>query len=133
MIWLVLRVDFWEMNPQDKIRDLNAEILLREGRQYQDHQSLGKALESFQRAARLEPKHGPVHFSMGVVLAKMGRWSEAIMAYREAIRLRPDDTEAHLNLGFVYYELGLDEQAQLCFDRARELGGLAKPAGKMRF
>jgi tetratricopeptide (TPR) repeat protein len=121
------------MNSQDKIRDISAEILLREGRQYQDHQSFRKALESYQRAAALEPRYEPVHFSMGVVLAKMGRWSEAIAAYREAIRLLPEDTEAHLNLGFVYYELGLDEQAQDSFARARELGGLAKPAAKMRF
>ncbi len=121
------------MNSHDNTSRFDAEILLREGQQFQDHHAFGKALEAYRQAATLQPDRGVIHFSMGVVLAKLGKWAEAGTGYREAIRLRPNDTEAHLNLGFVYYELGLDTEAQNEFEHAKTLGGLAKPAGKMRF
>jgi tetratricopeptide (TPR) repeat protein len=122
------------MLRRNKTRDIRAEILLREGKQSEDRHSLKKALESYERAAALDPECAAAHYRMGVVLGRLGRWPEAATAYQEAIRLQPEDGDAYLNLGFVYYEQGRDEQAQLCFQRARELGsGLAKPATKMRF
>ncbi len=116
------------MSTQGNIRDLNAEILLRQGRQYQEALVLEKALDCFQRAKALDPTYSAIHFSLGVVLGKLGRWGEAAAAYREAIRLRPSYTEAYSNLGFVLYEMGLDSEAQESFKRAADLGGLAKPA-----
>jgi tetratricopeptide (TPR) repeat protein len=122
------------MPRQTKTRDVRAEILLREGKQNEDRHALKKALESYQRAAALDPQCAAAHYRMGVVLGCLGRWPEAAAAYEEAIRLQPEDGNAYLNLGFVYYEQGRDSQAQECFRRARELGsGLANPAGKMQF
>ena len=118
------------METHDKVRSFDAEMLLREGQQLQDNHAFTKALESYQRAATLEPSRPELHFRIGIVLSKLGRWADAASAYLEAIRLNPEYTEAHVNLGFVYYEMGLDQQAQEMFERARSLGGLANPAGK---
>jgi tetratricopeptide (TPR) repeat protein len=121
------------MDTHNKVRNIEAEMLFREGQQYQDHESFDKALETYQRAALLDPDRAALHFRIGLVLSKLGRWSEAEKAYLEVIRLEPDNPETHQNLGFVYYELGQDQLAQDAFARARQLGGLANPAGKMRF
>ena len=110
------------MGSSEKIRSIEGEMLFREGRQYEEQDALGKALESYQRAARLEPERPLLHFNIGKVLAKLGRWSEAVDAYGEALRLEPHNAEAHLNLAFIYYELGLDQRAQDEFQRARSLG-----------
>ena len=120
------------MDTRNNVRDIGAEMLFREGQQYQDHHAFEKALESYQRAAALDPNHASAFFRMGVVLSKLGRWSEAANAYLQSIQLRPEYGEAHLNLGFVYYEMGQDRQAEEAFETARRLGGLADPAGKMR-
>src|SRR5262249_806941 len=99
----------------------------------QENHSFLKALESYQRAAVLDPDRAAVHFRMGMVLSKLGRWPEAVDAYLEVIRLQPTHAEAHLNLGFVYYELALASHSEEAFDRARQLGSLADASGKMRF
>jgi len=121
------------MSSINNVRDINAELLIREGQRYEERLAFAKALDAYWQAAKLEPEHAPIHFNIGFVLSKLGRWSEAANSYREAIRLRPSDTQAYINLGFVYYELGLDEEAQQCFNRARDLGGLANGAEKMQF
>jgi len=121
------------METHNKVRSIDAEMLFREGQQYQERHAFKKALESYQRAVRLEPNRAAVHFRVGMVLSKLGRWSEALQAYLEAIRLEPESGEAYLNLGFVYYELGHDQQAQAAFERARALGGVANSDPKMRF
>src|SRR5215472_4013284 len=115
------------MNTHNKVRSIDAEMLFREGQQFQEHDAFAKALESYQRAKALDPTRSALHFQIGVVLAKLGRWSEAEQAYLEAIRLEPNRMESHLNLGFVYYELGLDQRAQDEFEHARRLSGLANP------
>lgn len=128
-----LRLKFWVMERQSNLHSMEAELLFREGQHYQAHHAFSKALESYQKAALLEPERPAVYLRMGVVLSKLGRWKEAANAYAEAIRLDPQQSEAHLNLGFVYYELGLDERAQAELQCARDLCGLADPHGKMRF
>jgi Flp pilus assembly protein TadD len=121
------------MDRQGNVRSIEAEMLFREGQQYQENLAFAKALESYRRAAALEPDRSAVYLRIGLVLSKLGRWDEAANAYVEAIRLDPQGSEAHLNLGFVYYEMGLEERAQAEFECARNLGGLADPPGKMRF
>jgi tetratricopeptide (TPR) repeat protein len=121
------------MDRTGNVRSIEAEMLLREGQQYQENLAYEKALESYQRAAALEPDRAVVHLRIGLVLSKLGRWPDAVTAFLEAIRLDPQQSEAHLNLGFVYYEMGMEECAQAEFELARKLAGLADPPGKMRF
>src|SRR5215831_1930054 len=121
------------METCSKVRTIDAEMLFRDGQHYQDRHAFAKALESYERAAALDPDRTAVHFRRGLVLSKLGRWAEAVKAYREVLRLEPEHAETYLNLGFVYYELGQDQRAQDAFERARQLGGLANPSEKMRF
>jgi len=130
---VALRLEFGVMDRQGSVRSIEAEMLFREGQQYEENHAFAKALESYRRAAAVEPDRAAVHLRIGLALSKMGRWHEAVDAYVEAIRLDPQQSEAHLNLGFVYYEMGLEDRAEAEFECARNLGGLADPPGKMRF
>ena len=64
---------------------------------------------------------GDENFRKGVVLARQGRWKDALAAYKESLRLNPDNAQTYLNLGFVYYELGYDREAQEAFEKASKL------------
>jgi tetratricopeptide (TPR) repeat protein len=64
---------------------------------------------------------GDEHFRQGVMLARSGRWKDAITAYKESLKINPDNAQTYLNLGFVYYELGYDREAQEAFEKAQKL------------
>jgi tetratricopeptide (TPR) repeat protein len=64
---------------------------------------------------------GDENFRKGAVLARQGRWKDALAAYKESLRLNPDNAQTYLNLGFVYYELGYDREAQEAFEKASKL------------
>jgi len=59
--------------------------------------------------------------ALGLKLARLGKWNEAVAAYQEALRIDPNNPDAFFNLGFVYYELGLDAEAQEAFANAEAL------------
>jgi Flp pilus assembly protein TadD len=59
--------------------------------------------------------------ALGLKLARLGKWDEAVAAYQEALRIDPNNRDAFSNLGFVYYELGLDTEAQDAFAHAEAL------------
>jgi Flp pilus assembly protein TadD len=121
------------MNSSENLHRINVELLFREGQEFLNHHAFGKALELFNRASDLKPNDPSVHFFRGLALGKLGRWQESANAYLEVLRLQPDHTEAHVNLGFVYYEMSLDTEAQASFERADDLGGLAKFERKVPF
>lgn len=55
---------------------------------------LETALQSFERAAGLAPEWADAHYNRGVVLARLGRSSEAQDALRRYLELRPDAPDA---------------------------------------
>lgn len=67
---------------------------------------LGKAVECFERAVRLDPDYAPAHSNLGRAYREAGRGAEAVKACLKAIRLMPDDPEAYINLAKVYYDWG---------------------------
>jgi len=76
---------------------------------------------------RPQPEKKDDFFEQGVMLAKEGRWKEALAAYQESLRTNPDNPQTHLNIGFVYYEMGYDQKAQKAFERASQLQGRGCP------
>jgi protein O-mannosyl-transferase len=53
------------------------------------------------------------------VLARQGKWREALPHYEEALRLNPGYTEARLNLAVALERMGRSTEAQHHMARAR--------------
>ena len=83
--------------------------------------------------ARLDEKNKDIHvpteeeiaidafFSLGTLLAEVGKAENAIAAYDVAIRLKPDYAAAHCNRGSLYYALGDYNAALHDYDAAIRL------------
>lgn len=86
----------------------------------------GDALQSMERALRLDPKHASAKFNHGMALQKLGRYDDALAAYEEALELRPRHAEAWLCRGSVLRLVGRDSDAAASYRRAREHGADAE-------
>src|SRR5206468_4740968 len=60
----------------------------------------------FAEALRINPRLAHAQNSWGIVLARQGKWREALPHYEEALRLNPGYTEARLNLAVALERLG---------------------------
>ena len=69
---------------------------------------IGRAIERFQEALRLNPAYARGHAAMGFALMFQGQMAAATQHFREAVRLDPREAEAHSGLG-----LALDRQGDL--------------------
>lgn len=53
----------------------------------------------------------PVAFTLGLSLAGVGRYDEAVAVFRDILRAMPNDAQTHKALGLVYYQTGLPHRA----------------------
>jgi len=63
----------------------------------------------------------PVAFTLGLGLAGVGRYDEAVGIFREILAVMPDDPMTHKALGLVYHETGLTYRALDHYRRAIRL------------
>lgn len=53
----------------------------------------------------------PVAFTLGLSLAGVGRYDEAVAVFRDILQAIPNDVQTHKALGLVYYQTGLPHRA----------------------
>jgi len=53
----------------------------------------------------------PVAFTLGLSLAGVGRYDEAVSVFRDILRAMPNDAQTHKALGLVYFQTGLPHRA----------------------
>ncbi len=53
----------------------------------------------------------PVAFTLGLSLAGVGRYDEAVSVFRDILASMPEDPQTHKALGLVYYQTGLPHRA----------------------
>ncbi len=80
-----------------------------------------EAIDSFRRAADLDPDNARFAANLGASLARAGRWEEAAPACEKAAALDPS-ADNLMKLGSIARRLGRPEQALQAFARAREAG-----------
>jgi tetratricopeptide (TPR) repeat protein/uncharacterized protein YhhL (DUF1145 family) len=62
----------------------------------------------------------PVAFTLGLGLAGVGRYDDAVGVFREILKAMPGDPQAHKALGMVYFQTGLPHRALDHYQRAAQ-------------
>ncbi|MDD4182304.1 MAG: tetratricopeptide repeat protein [Candidatus Omnitrophica bacterium] len=70
-----------------------------------------EALDKFDEALALYPKHSTSYVGKALAFCFLKNPEEAITEGAKAIALNPDDYEAIANLGFIYFNLGMKDEA----------------------
>lgn len=89
-----------------------------------------RALAHYQQAVLSQPDHGEAHDRLGVVLWKLGRWSESLAAFERAAGLRPSDAEIATHLAEAHRELGQPDRAAHYYREALSINRAQPGAAK---
>ena len=65
----------------------------------------------FEHAINVTDNNYVIYNGLGVVLAKQGKFEEAISRYRESLRINPNFSDAHYNLGITLFKLGKTDKS----------------------
>jgi tetratricopeptide (TPR) repeat protein len=90
-----------------------------------------KALECFEVALGLHPRHAEALVKKGGALEKLGRLDEAIACYDQAIEADGGMTIAYLHKGGLFNRLSRYDEALLCYERALQTQEKKAPAEKV--
>ncbi len=90
-------------------RDIKA--LLRDGISLMRSNHNQEACDKLQQLVNLNPSSAEAQHSLGLVLAKLGRMTDAIAALKKAVELSPDSEASWLTLGGLYQANGNMEEA----------------------
>jgi len=83
-----------------------------------------EAIEAYRRALQTGPNHPTIqllHESLGICLAEVGRWDEAIDELNQAISLMPGRADYYYTLSDILGRSGKYEEALSCFEKALNL------------
>ncbi|MEO7725430.1 MAG: tetratricopeptide repeat protein [Chthoniobacterales bacterium] len=80
-----------------------------------------KAIESFEKAAKADPKEANNYNNLGLAYKGAGKMKEAIKAFSDGLAAEPDNTASHINRGVVYSAEKNYDQAIADFDKAISL------------
>ena len=86
-------------------------MLLAEGK-------IDAAISEFQRAIKMDPKHGAALLNLAQAYERGNRNDEAVEAYRKSIDVEPRNFYAHNNLGVLYDKQGKYDEAIAEFQSA---------------
>ena len=99
-------------------RDECVANLLAEGQLLLDKNEPENALECFDQALALQPKHAETLIKKGGVLEKLSRIDEAVACYDRAIEADNSMTIAYLHKGGLFNRLSRYEEALQCYEHA---------------
>jgi len=80
-----------------------------------------RALDSYNRAIEIDPKHANAWYGRGNALLRLGRPEAAIASYSQALQLNPSYERAWYGLGNAQFRLGRTEESLASYDRATEI------------
>lgn len=83
-----------------------------QGMELQRADDLAGAVKAYDAALAADPNRVDVLTDLGVVLARQGKYEQAIGSYRKALLISPEFAPAQLNLALAYYKDSLIEQAR---------------------
>ena len=78
---------------------------------------LDQAMQQYEKALKLNPKHRDALFRCGVVLVKQRKLPEAIETWNKYVAVTGGDATACANLGFAYELAGRTTEAEQAFQK----------------
>jgi len=121
---LALQHSWCNEEAENKYKELlqydknQADVLLNLGMLYYTTNRYQQALDLLLRSLELEPLKAIQHYSIGLVLEKIGNIPQAIQAYQQAIALEPQSINASNNLGNIFLAAGELDQAESIYQKA---------------
>jgi len=102
-------------------QESSPEDALRHAMERQQAGDLEGAVQGYRVFLAAHPKEVAVQANLGVLLAHLGRYDQAITEYKKALALDAHNPGTVRNLGLAYYKSGRIEDAAREFSRSREL------------
>ncbi|MBV9269286.1 MAG: tetratricopeptide repeat protein, partial [Acidobacteriaceae bacterium] len=62
------------------------------------------AIQQYRELVKSKPDFVPAWINLGVALAHVGQWDEAVESYRSALALDPQNQQIKLNLGLAFFK-----------------------------
>jgi AAA+ superfamily predicted ATPase len=91
--------------------------------------AVDEAVETFQKALALEPRHPEARFGLARALHQAGRTSEAVLRLEALVKEQPDHAAAWLQLSRFLMAEGQREAAVACYEKSLKLPGGRQDAG----
>jgi serine/threonine protein kinase/tetratricopeptide (TPR) repeat protein len=88
------------------------------GRAYENLSQNDRAVSYYQEALRLNPESWSAHNSLGSLLVKQNRLTEAIREFNLVVQLNPSESVGYSNLGVAWLHLGKVKEAKSSFEQA---------------
>lgn len=90
------------------------------GNNYFGKNEYQKAIESYQKAIKINSEYSSAYYNLGIVYPKIKEYSKSIESYEKAIELNLEDSNGYYNLGIVYTKIEQYEKAIESFNKALE-------------
>ena len=100
---------------------IEARTYIEKGIEYFAFSQYEKAIKSYDKAIRLNPKTANAYNKRGVAYQSLGQYDKAIQDYDEVIRLDPENASAYHNRGIAYKALGNSLQAEQDLAKSKAL------------
>ncbi len=104
--------------PTSAVQDKSIANMLAEGQSWLNGNEPEKALECFDQALALDPKHAETLIRKAGALEKLNRFEEAIACYDAAIEADGSMTIAYLHKGGLFNRMSRYEEALQCYEHA---------------
>lgn len=127
LTWSTYQRNFVWMNEMSLWKDVvrkspdNARAHNNLGNAYRSRGLIGKAIDEYLFALKLDPAFQVAHYNLGHAYQFQTRFDKAVEHYSIAIQLNPADYDTYNNLGNTYRSMGLMEEAIKNYEIALKL------------
>ena len=80
-----------------------------------------EAYRAFIEATEINPGYADAWFEKGIILAKTGKYSDAVLAYEKALKIDPKFAKAWYNLSTAYHQAKRHEESTKAYQEAVKL------------
>ncbi|MBF0501859.1 MAG: tetratricopeptide repeat protein [Candidatus Riflebacteria bacterium] len=80
-----------------------------------------KAVETYFRLLKIDPKNFHAFHNLGILYRKVGQYNDSLHCYQEALKINPNASTVYYNMGLAYEAMGRMQEARETYGRALSL------------